>query len=112
MEGVRRSAAVSCRIGQWLDDLQLLDDRARPAVRDDDREGVLVLRASMNEVDVQAVDLGNEVREGVDPRFALAPVVLRAPVTREFLHGRERHALRKIGDGFLLGQPGRNDAPA
>ena len=32
-------------IGQRLDDLQLLDDRAGPAVRDDERQRVLV-RAS------------------------------------------------------------------
>ena len=45
-------------VGQQIDDLQLLDDRAGPAVRDDQRQRVLVLRADVDEVDVQSVDLG------------------------------------------------------
>jgi len=49
-------------IGERTDDLQLLDDRARPAVTDDDRQRVLVLRANVDEVDVEPVDLGDEVR--------------------------------------------------
>jgi hypothetical protein len=50
------------RIGQWIDDLELLDDRARPSVRDDERHCVFVLRANVNEMNVHAVDLGDEVR--------------------------------------------------
>ena len=65
MEGVRLAAAVRRRIGERLDDLQLLDDRAGPAVRDDQRERVLVPRADVDEVDVQPVDLGQEVRQSV-----------------------------------------------
>jgi len=41
-----------------------------------------------------------------------APVIFGGPVTREFLRGRERHALRKVRDGFPLRQPGGGDAPA
>ena len=112
MESIRGAAAVRCGIGQWLDELELLDDGARPAVGDDDGQGILVLRTHVNEVDVETIDLGDEVRHGVEAGFDLAPVVVRRPVTRELLHGRERHALRKVADGFLLGQPGRDDAPA
>ena len=50
-------------VGERLDDLELLDERARPAVGDDDRQRVLVLRADVDEVDVEPVDLGQEVRE-------------------------------------------------
>src|SRR5687767_3127076 len=57
----------------------------------------------MDEMDVEPVDLGGEVREGVQPRLALAPVVLGRPIAREVLHERERHALRVILDGLLLG---------
>ena len=64
VEGVRRAPAVRGGIGQRLDDLQLLDDRARPAVRDDERQRVLVLRADVDEVDVEPVDLGDELRAG------------------------------------------------
>ena len=62
MEGVRCAAAMCRRIGERLDDLQLLDDRTRPAVRDDQRQRIFVLRADVDEVDVQAVDLGDEIR--------------------------------------------------
>ena len=52
-------------IGQRIDDLQLLDDRARPSVRDDEWQCILVSRPNVNEMDVQAIDLGDELRQGV-----------------------------------------------
>ena len=48
--------------------------------RDDQRQRILVLRAHVDEVDVQSVDLGEELREGVQSRLAPAPVVLGGPV--------------------------------
>ena len=93
-----------------IDDLQLLDDRAGPAVIDDERQRVFVLRTNVDEVDVEPVDLGDELRQGVQLRLALAPVVLRRPVAREFLHHRERHALGLIRDGLLLGPVRGRDA--
>ena len=65
MEGVRRAAAMGRGIGQRLDDLQLLDDRAGPAVRDDERQRILMLRADVDEMDVQPVDLGDELRQAL-----------------------------------------------
>ena len=112
MERVGLGAAVRRRIRERLDDLQLLDDRAGPAVRDDQRERVLVARADVDEVDVEPVDLGQEVRQGVQLRLAPSPVVVGRPVARELLHGRERHALRVVVDRLALGPPGRLDAPA
>ena len=112
MERVRRVAAVRRRIGERPDDLQLLDDRAGPAVRDDERERVLVLRADVDEVDVQPVDLGQEVRQAVQLGLASAPVVVRRPVAGELLHGRQRHALRVIVDRLALGPARRVDPPA
>ena len=61
VEGVRCAPAMRRGIGQRLDDLQLLDDRAGPSVRDDHRQRILVLRANVNEVNVEPVDLGEEV---------------------------------------------------
>src|SRR5690349_15965810 len=98
-------------IGERLDKLQLLDNGARPAVRDDDRQRVLVLRASMNEMNVEAIDLGDEIRVPIDPRFTLAPIVCSRPVACEFLGCRQWHALRKIGDGLLVGESCCHDAP-
>ena len=59
------------------------EDRAGPAVRDDERQRVLVLRADVDEMDVQPIDLGDELRQRVQPRLDLAPVVFRRPVARE-----------------------------
>jgi len=62
MERVRRARAMRRRVGKRLDDLQLLDDRPGPSVRDDQRQRVLVLGADVNEVNVKPVDLGQELR--------------------------------------------------
>src|SRR5437660_11914173 len=87
-----------CRgIGQWTDDLHLLDDRTGPSVGDDERQRVLVLRTNVNEVNVQPIDLGDELRIGVQPRFARSPVIFRCPITRERLIRRDLHALRCVG---------------
>jgi hypothetical protein len=80
-------------IGERLDDLQLLDDRAGPAMRDDQWQRVLLRRPDLDEMDVEAVELGRVLRQRVQLRLDLAPVVLGCPVGREVLHRRELHAL-------------------
>ena len=57
-----------------------LDDRAGPAVGDDQRQRVGFGRARVDEVHARAVDLGDEVVERVEPRLGAPPVVLVAPV--------------------------------
>jgi hypothetical protein len=57
----------------------------------------------MDEVDVEVVDLGQELRESVQPRLEPPEVVVVAPVPDELLHRRHWHPLRVIGDGLLLG---------
>src|SRR5262245_25385885 len=71
-----------------------------------------MLRTNMDEMNVETVDLSDEVRHRVEPRLDLSPVVFRAPVARQLLDGRERHALREIRDGFALGQACRKNSPA
>ncbi len=66
----------------------------------------------MNEVNIQPVDLGDELRHGVEPRFHFPPVVFGLPVAHEFLDGRQGYALGVIVDGLLLGPAGRGQAPA
>src|SRR5262245_64113123 len=83
VEGVTRIRAVLRWPGQRLDELQLLDGRARPSVRDDERQRVLMLGARVNEVDVDSVDLGDMVRQGREARLEPAPVVVRTPVRSE-----------------------------
>jgi len=99
-------------IGQGVDDLHLLDDRSGPSVRDDKRQRVLVLGTDVDEMNVQSVDLGDELRIGIQLRLDLAPVVVGRPITGERLDGGELNALRVIRDRFPLGPTGRVDAPA
>src|SRR5215212_76622 len=110
MKRVRCARAVRGRIGKWIDDLQLLDDRAGPSVRDDERQRVVMLRANVDEMDVEPIDLGDEVLEGVQLLLALAPVVVLRPVARERLHHRELWALRDVVDGFLFWEASGDDA--
>jgi hypothetical protein len=55
-----------------------------PSVRDDHGQRVLMLRANVNEMNVQPVDLGDEMRQGLQFRLALTPIVVFAPIIREF----------------------------
>ena len=70
-----------------------------------------MLRLHVNEVDVEPVDLGDELRKAVQLRLGLTPIVLGRPIARELLRRRELNALRRIGHRFALGPFGRLDAP-
>ena len=65
MKGVLSVAAVSGRIGERTHDLEHLDDRPGPAVRDHQRQGILVTRPNVNEVNAKAIDLGVELWEAI-----------------------------------------------
>jgi hypothetical protein len=71
-----------------------------------------VAGAQVDEVDVNPIDGGLELREGVQFRLALAPVIVRRPIADEFLELRQLRALRLIGDRLLVGPPGRCEALA
>src|SRR5215213_9332220 len=62
IESVRCAPAVCRGIDKWIDDLKLLDDRAGPSVRDDERQHIFMFRTNVNEMNVQPIDLGDEVR--------------------------------------------------
>src|SRR5256885_12286966 len=100
MKGIRRGPAMGGWIGQRLDDLHLLDDRAGPAMRDDHRQRIFMLRTNVNEMNVEAIDLSDEVRHGLQFRLALAPVVVVSPIAGEFLHRCELYSLRCVRDLF------------
>src|SRR4029450_14155015 len=67
-------------------------------------------RADVEEVDVHAVDLGNELRERVQARLDPPEVVLVQPVTGERLQGLELDPLRPVGDEFCARPTRRGDA--
>ena len=93
-------AAVRGRIGQRLDHLVKLDHRARPAVRDDQRHRFRMRRADMQEVNVEPVDFSGELRKAIEPRLALAPVVLFRPVAADVPDPFQRRALAPVIDQF------------
>jgi hypothetical protein len=93
---------VCGRICERADHVEQFDDRAGPAVRHDQRQCVLALRPDVDEVDVDSVDLGYELRQGVEPRLDLAPVIVAGPVARELLNRVQLHALRPILDEFVV----------
>ena len=78
MEGVLGLAAMGGGISQGADDLHEFDDRARPAMGDDQRQGVLVFRAHVQEMDVEAVDGGLLLAPTVQHRLA-GPRARRLP---------------------------------
>ena len=58
VERVIGRTAVGDRVGERTDEPQKIDDRARPAVSEDQRQRVGVRRADVDEVDVDPDDLG------------------------------------------------------
>ena len=67
---------------------------------------------NVNEMNIDTIDLSNELRQGVEARLDLAPVVLCRPIARQLLSGREPNALRVIRYLFLVRPLGCVDAPA
>src|SRR3954462_6714010 len=66
----------------------------------------------MNEMNIEPVDLGDELRQCVQAGLDLAPVVLRRPVARELLHRGKLYALGGVGALLALGPLGCVDALA
>ena len=106
MKGVSWIAAISLRVGQRPDDLHEIDNRAWPAVGDNQRQSVRFGGADVQEVDVLPVDLGGELRVGVELGLPGAPVVTVSPVLDEFLHPLQAHAVVRPGAGDLVGPAG------
>jgi hypothetical protein len=57
---------MSGRVGEGIDDLQEFDDRPRPAMRQDDRERVLVRRSDVDQVEAEPVDLRSKLGKRVE----------------------------------------------
>ena len=110
MERVVGARAVRGGVRERVDDLQLLDDRARPAVGHDHRQRALVRRPHVEEVDVHAIDAGDELRKLVQACLDGAPIVPVHPALGERLHDLQLHALRGVADDFGLRPAGLADA--
>src|SRR4029450_13487542 len=112
VEGVLGPASVGRWIGERSNDLEVLDDRPRPAVGDDHRQRMLVTRTDVDEMNVDTIDGGFELRQAVERGFDLSPVVASTPIPNELLQSCQLHALRLISNGFLVRPPRSSDPPA
>jgi hypothetical protein len=73
-------------MGQRFDDVEEFDDRARPAMADDQWQGRRPAALLVNEVQVDTIDGGIVVREPVDRRLVPAPIEFIQPVRAKLLH--------------------------
>src|SRR5216683_6083446 len=60
----------------------------------------------MQEVDADAIQVGVELRESVEPGFGSAPVVVVRPVFADGLYVLEGNLLRQIRNGLRVGPAG------
>src|SRR5581483_8208744 len=112
MERIRCLPAMRGGIRQGINDFELLDDRARPSMGDNEWQSILMSGADMNKVNVQPIDLGDEVRQRIELCLDLPPVVVFCPIVCESLSRRELHALRGIRDRLTVWPASRVDAAA
>jgi hypothetical protein len=98
-------------VGERVDHLEKVQNRARPAMGQDHRQGVRMARPYVDEMDIESVDLGQELRQGIQSGLGIPPVLGRSPVTREVLHRGQPDALGLIADSLTVGPPCRDDAP-
>ncbi|MNN03438.1 hypothetical protein D3C81_1161260 [compost metagenome] len=110
IERVIRRAAIGRRVGQRANGLGELENRARPAVRQDDRQRVGVARADVDEMNIHPVDGRDELGQRIQLFLGLAPVILGSPIFDEFLHPRGLDALGFVAHGFLV-RPARGGNP-
>src|SRR5258706_16229993 len=82
-EGVTRIAAKACRIRQHRNDPAKIRERARPTVREQQRDWIGALALDVNIVKIDRVDLHRVLSELIQRGFVLAPVVLVAPIVDE-----------------------------
>src|SRR6267142_4189881 len=71
-------------LGKQRDQLEELDDRARPAVRKEERHGVRSPARLVDEVQLDAADRHAELAKAVDARLLRAPIEARLPVVNQF----------------------------
>src|SRR5262249_931684 len=89
-----------------------LRHRARPAMSQDQRQGIRLGRQDVQEVHVGPIDSGGELREAVQLRLVPPPVVAVAPVGGQLLQVAHRHTAGPVTAGQLAGPAGTGEAVA
>ena len=91
------------RLGERADHVQELDHRARPSVGEDERPRAVMRRPHVKEVDTEPIDLGTELRVGVEPFGKPVHVVVGGPIVSEFTDIAQRYALRPVRHRLGIG---------
>ena len=111
MKCIFRIATVFLRFAQRSKHFHEFDDRARPAMGHHQGQRIRITRADVQEMDIQTVDFGHELRNRVQPAFGLTPVVLIGPVSDYVFNVRKRHSLRPVFGRFGVRPAGRPQTP-
>ena len=107
VERVSRVGSVRGRVNEPADEVDVLEDRSGPPVAEHDGERARHGRAGVQEVHRLPVDLGEELRVGVEPVLPAAPVELLPPGDQA-PDPAERDAVGAVfGPRGLLGRPPR-----
>src|SRR5262245_23260423 len=69
-------------------------------------------RPHVDKVNVHAVDPCHELRQSIELRFDLSPVVVSSPITHQLLEVCELYALRPVIDRLSVGPSRGGNAPA
>src|SRR5688572_10989675 len=89
-------------IGEGPHNFQKLKDRPWPSVRHNQRHRIVMRRADVGELNVETLNLGDKLWQGIQFRFRLPPVVIRTPVLYKRLQFGELDALTLVWNGFLI----------
>src|SRR5258707_13440853 len=77
--------------------------RSWPTMGHDQRHSIVMTRADVDELYVETIDLGDKHWQGIQFRFPLSPVIVRAPIADESLELRQLHALGLMATVSLEG---------
>src|SRR5260370_3097781 len=89
-------------IAERPNNLVHLKEGARPAMRDQQRDGARSLAFNMEKVQAEAVNGGLELRKTVQQAFLCAPVVGLAPVGHQLLEIVQVRPIVPASTGYLV----------
>jgi hypothetical protein len=114
-EGIGRITTEARGLRQARDQIKDLEDRAGPAMREQQRHRRRAFAGGMQEVQIDAVQRHAELREGIGRRLLCAPVEPVLPIAEQAARVRNIGAVGPGGSGARSGrraQGGRADRPA
>ena len=96
-EGIARIATEARRLGQARNEIEEFKHRSRPTMRQQQRHGAWPFATHMQEMQINAVKFGTELRKGVQRGFLRTPIETLLPIGQQ---------IAQIGDACAV-SPGR-----